>query len=189
MSLQDAERWNARYLQDERYSTFTQPRPFLIDNQRYLPSTGLALDIATGMGGNAGYLLERGVHVVGIDISCVAVQRAKERFPALMAVVSDLNHIHLPPERFDVILNFYYLQRDLWPQYLRALRPGGLLIFETLTVEMLRLQPEIDPAFLLESGELCRAFANWQILVYREGWEKSRRGYPHPVASLVARRP
>ena len=188
MPIDDSIRWNARYLSEERYATFTQPRPFLVENARYLPSYGRALDIAMGLGGNAGYLIEHGLSVIGVDISSIAVYQAKARLPTLMAVIADLTSFFLAPQSFDVILNFYYLQRDLWPQYQRSLRPGGVLFIESLTQEMRRLQPDIDPAYLLAPGELRRAFADWEILVYREGLEESRGGRPHPVASLVARK-
>jgi SAM-dependent methyltransferase len=188
MPLQDAERWNERYLQDKRYATFTGPRPFLVKNAHFLPTKGLALDVAMGLGGNAALLLERGLRVIGIDVSSVAVSTAKKRLPALMAVVADLADFHLPEARIDVILNFYYLQRDLWSQYQSALRPGGLLVIETLTHEMLRLHPETNPDYLLEPGELRQAFSEMEILVYREGWEESRVGQPQAVASLVARK-
>jgi len=189
MPKSDAERWNARYLYEERYATFAQPRPFLVKHAAYLPGSGLALDVAMGLGGNAAFLLGRGLRVVGVDISWVAVRQAKARLPALMAVLADLTNFPLPERTFDVILNFYYLQRDLWPQYRRALRPGGVLFFETLTQEMRALQPEIDPLYLLAPGELRQAFADWEILVYREGWESARGGHRRAVASLVARLP
>ncbi len=189
MNHKDALRWDARYLNDERYATFSRPRPFLVDNKRFLPRSGRALDAAMGLGGNAGYLLKHGLHVVGVDISSVAARQAKTRLPGLMAVIADLSRFHIPPRSFDAILNFYFLQRELWPLYRSALRPGGVLFIETLTQEMLRLQPDTDPAYLLAPDELRQAFADWEILVYREGWEKSRGGRLHPVASLVARIP
>ena len=189
MSKKDAERWNTRYLQDERYATFSRPRPFLVENARFLPAHGLALDVAMGLGGNAEFLLEHGLRVVGIDISSVAARQAKARQPGLMAVIGDLTSFYIPPISFDVILNFYFLQRELWPLYRSALRPGGVLFLETLTQEMLRLQPDTDPAYLLAPNELRQAFAGWEILVYKEGWEESRGGRMHPVASLVARVP
>jgi len=188
MTSPDAKRWNERYLEDKRFTTFTQPRPFLLDNARFLPEGGLALDVAMGLGGNAGFLLERGLRVLGVDISWVAVQRAKEQYPDLMAVNADLNDFYLPDQTFDVILNFYYLQRDLLIAYQRALRPGGMLIMETLTLDILHIHPGTDPKYLLAPGELRQAFAEWEILVYREGWEESRAGQPQAVASLVARK-
>jgi SAM-dependent methyltransferase len=142
-----------------------------------------------GLGGNAGFLLERGWRVVGVDISDVAVYRAKSHLPELYAVIADMKSFWLPPSSLDAILNFYYLQRDLWPRYWEALRPGGILFFQTLTQEMLSIQPEIDPAFLLAPGELLAAFAGWEILFYRESWETSHRGRPQAVASLVACKP
>jgi len=82
---------------------------------------------------------------VGVDISSVAVMKARRRLPDLMAVVADLNAFSIPDQSFDAILNFYFLQRDLWQLYKRALRPGGVLFLETLTQEMLNIQPDMDP--------------------------------------------
>ena len=189
MPASDAERWDARYRDGVRYGSQHQPRRFLVENAHLLPAQGLALDVAMGMGGNAAYLLSRGLRVVGIDVSSVAVRQAKRRLPDLMAVIADLRRFYLPAARFDVILNFFYLQRELWGDYQRALRPGGILILETLTLDMLSINPEIDPAYLLQPGELKTAFAHWQILESREGWVAMDTPRPRAVASLVARRP
>jgi hypothetical protein len=67
MSLDDARRWNARYQMDMRES-FERPRPFLVEHAHLLPSSGLALDIAMGLGGNAGFYWLR-LRVIGVDIS------------------------------------------------------------------------------------------------------------------------
>lgn len=179
---------------DQRFATapedwFRSPRSFLIDHLDSLPRQGLALDVAMGAGQNAALLIEHGLQVVGVDISKVGVIKARKRAPQIMAVVADLEHFYLPPQYFDVILNLYYLQRDLFPQYEKALKPGGLLIFETLTQEMRRLKPDLRPDFLLAPGELRQAFASWEILVYHEGWIKSDHGHDKAVASLIARRP
>jgi SAM-dependent methyltransferase len=141
-----------------------------------LPAPGLALDLAMGLGGSAGWLSERGWRVVGVDVSEVAVRRARARWPALRAVVADLRQFPLPAGAFDLILDFYYLDRGLWPALRRALRPGGLFVMETY------LQPpqgpaplaahdagaQLNPAYLLAPGELRAAFAGWQILDEQE---------------------
>jgi SAM-dependent methyltransferase len=106
-----------------------------------------------------------------------------------MAVVADLSRCYLPDECFDIILNFYYLQRELWTEYSRALRPGGILVMETLTQEMHALRPDIDPQYLLQPGELKKAFSHWRFLYYREGWVESETSHPKAVASLIACRP
>ncbi len=61
------------------------------------------------------------------------------------------------------------MQRDLWPEYKRWLRPGGVLFIETMTRKMLEIQPDLDPLFLLETGELATAFSGWDILVIPRG--------------------
>ena len=189
MPIQDARRWNERYSESKRFSTFNNPRPFLLEHAEQLPKVGLALDVAMGLGGNAGFLLERGLNVIGIDISDVAVRHAKARLDKLMAVQADLTQFYLPDESFDVIVNFYYLQRDLWPQYLRALCPGGWLVFETLTQEMHQRLPDTDPSYLLAAGELKKAFENLEIIDYREGWTEGDNGHIRATASLLARKP
>ena len=54
----------------------------------------------------------------------------KETLPISFAVL-DLMDPWLPAAHFDVILNFYFLSRPLWETYRKALKPGGLLFFET----------------------------------------------------------
>lgn len=189
MPNQDALKWDNRYRNQKRYSGLKAARSLLVENSSLLPAGGLALDVAMGLGGNSEFLLARGMRVVGVDISWVAVHQAKVRLPRLQAVVADLPAFYLPRASFDVILNFYFLQRQLLGAYRQGLRPGGLLFFETLTREMLALDPDINPVFLLEPGELLEAYSDWEIVVYREGWVESRQGKSHPAASLIARKP
>jgi tellurite methyltransferase len=188
VSRNDAQRWDLRY-QTEFRDSFEVPRPFLVENANLLPASGLALDVAMGLGGNADFLLKHGFHVIGVDISSVAIRRATAHLPGLMPVVADLTHFYLLPASFDLIINFLYLQCDLWPVYQAALKPGGILIFETLTQDMRIIHPEIDPQFLLKAGELATAFPTLQTLVYREGWQESLSKHPRALASLIAQRP
>lgn len=188
MTLNDAIRWDEKY-QDERYNTYTKPRKILIDHAGYLPHQGVALDVAMGLGGNAAYLCERGLSVIGVDISNVAVRRAKNNFPNIMAVQADLSHFYLPFSHFDVILNFFYLQRNLMPTLVNALRPGGIILVETMTQDMLQIKPEIPFDLLLAPNELLDLFTHLDIISYHEGWTNSRDNHPRAVASLVARVP
>jgi hypothetical protein len=185
MSSADAIKWNERYRSEQFFGLLD----FLIEQATHLPVDGIALDIATGLGGNAGFLIERGLRVVGVDVSEVGVRRAKDRWPPLMAAVIDLARYRWPSCTFDVILNFYYCQRDLWPTFRSLLKPGGVLIFESLTIETLHVRPDYQPDYLLQPDELRRAFADWDVLVYREGWITIADHSPRAVASLVARHP
>ena len=185
MTHPDALHWNRRYEQEKR-AGFERPRLLLLEHLWRLPDQGLALDAAMGLGGNAGCLLAHGLKVVGVDVSDTALRIAKARFPALMAVQADLAQFHLPKFMFDVILNFYYLERRIWPAYSQALKPGGILIFETLTEDMLSIHPDINPLYLLSPRELLHGFPELELLVYHEGWVESANRHPRAVASLVA---
>jgi tellurite methyltransferase len=193
MPIDDAIRWNSRY-QQRRRDSFERPRSLLVDHAQYLPKTGLVLDSAMGLGGNASYLIARGLRVVGIDISNYALLEAKKKLPSLMAVQADLTNYYIPPGIFDGIINFYYLRRELLPIFLNALRPGGVLFFETLTQAMHTIRPDIPAQYLLASGELRVAILaactsiNVEILWYWEGWQASDRPHSRAVASLIARR-
>jgi len=193
MPTEDANRWNLRYQADPRNS-FELPRTLLLEHADLLPFDGLALDIAMGLGGNACFLLQHGLRVIGVDISYVAVCKSKTELPALMAVVADLNMFHIPQNTFDVIINFLYLQRDLWVPIAKGLKKGGVLFIECLMEEMLSIHPEINPTFLLKPGELQQAFLqanlgkDLEILFYNEGWRPTVTSHPRSIASLVARR-
>jgi SAM-dependent methyltransferase len=187
MPQADAERWNKRY-NNPSYRHFDEPRPFLVQHRHLLSPGGLAVDLACGMGGNAGLLIECGYRVIGVDISLVGLRKARRRLPGLMPVLADLVDFSLPAGRFDLVCCFYYLERSLWPAMKAALKPGGLLIIESLTWEMRSLKPEIDPAFVLSPGELRRMADGMDLLVYREGWIQTEDRQT-AVASLVARQP
>jgi len=173
-------RWNARY--QAQPDSLSAPQPWLLAHAARLPAPGLALEVAMGLGGSAGWLAARGWRVAGVDISEVAVRRAKARWPALLAWVADLQQGALPARAFDLILDFYYLDRALWPQFRDALRPGGVLLLETF-VRAPSGAAAINPAYVLERGELRAAFADWEVLDYAEREREGRW-----VAGLAARK-
>ncbi len=183
--------WDERYRTEEAVPE-RGASGFLVEHIGLLPAKGKALDVATGTGRNALYLASLGYEVTGIDISPVAVSRcraeAERRGLRIEAICADLESYVLPQEAFDVVLNFYYLQRELCPRLVEALRPGGVLVFETFTTEQRRFGwgPQQE-AFLLRPGELRELLPGLEVLVYREGVvEESERG-PKAVAGLVGR--
>jgi tellurite methyltransferase len=189
MPREDALHWNARYTERLDKKEIGEPRPFLTENARYLPSAGLGLDIAMGLGNNAHFLISRGLQVIGIDISEVGVRASKEKSPNLLGVVADLAHFYLPENTFDVILNFFYLQRNLWSDYVSALRPGGVLFFETMTDKMLSANPDINSNHILATGELKTAFFALETLVYEEVSIEEKGSITFATQQLIARKP
>jgi len=131
-------------------------------------------------------MAQRGYRVHAVDWSLAALGRpaieASRQDLALDFLVADLTRHPLPVERYDVVLCFRYLERSLWPDMERALRPGGALLMETFTEAHRRDHPEFPAAYCLAPEELRRAFPLLKIALYHE----SRR---QGTASLLALRP
>ncbi|NUM87995.1 MAG: response regulator [Bdellovibrionales bacterium] len=180
--------WDKTYAR-RGYVFGKDPAPFLVKQLAHLPK-GLALDIAMGEGRNAVFLAKKGFLVEGVDISSVAVRKSQELAAEskvkIRAKVADLRKYRIEPRRYDVILNFYYLQRSLVPGIKEGLKKGGVVVFETHTVEHLRNPGAAGWSrdFLLLPGELRQMFRDFEILHYAETNDGR-----DAVASLVARKP
>ena len=166
------------------------PSEFLVAVADRLPR-GLVLDVAMGEGRNALFLASRASSVVGIDLSMASLLKARRAAASVGSVVhaiqADLEQYPLPAARFDVVMNFRYLQRSLVPSLRRALRPGGMVIFETFLVDQLQLGHPRNPAFVLEHNELLSLFSGLRVLFYEEGRFELRSG-PVYLARLLAQR-
>lgn len=195
MALSDRERWNARYRDRGPAAFGDAPSDWLKRHENLLEEQprGRALDIACGNGRNARYLAGLGFEVDALDISEVAIDWLQERAATaglpVHPRVTDLTHEPLPVGRYQIILNFNYLERSIFPSIGGALAPGGLLFFETFIRDQIDLfESRILPRYTLEHNELLRAFYSLRVLHYREGvfWEAAREK-KRAVASLVAR--
>lgn len=188
--MTERELWEDRYGRADCVHGF-EPSEFLVENAGLLPGRGLALDLASGEGRNAIYLGEQGYQVIALDISLRALERctdvARNRNVRLDAAVVDLNRFQIAEARFDLIINFNFLQRDLASRIMRGLKSGGVLVFETLTTRHLRWKPDFNPLFLLEPGELLALFKGLRLLKFRET-DIGDTTKPRSVASLICRR-
>lgn len=191
MSENDRSRWDERYAIGD-WLDIDVPAAILAKAEAWLRPPGLALDVACGAGRNSLYLARRGFTVLSVDISWEGLQRLApraraERLP-IHPVHADLEHFSLPPDRFDVILDSRFLLRSLFPAFKSTLKPGGLLIFETLNVDEIELLGgDIRREFALERGELLEAFADFEILLYEEGVFGEPEG-ERGLARLVGRK-
>lgn len=142
----------------------------LLQNLHLLPASGTALDLACGLGGNGQMLAERGLQVTAWDISPVAIQRLKETANGLnlKAEVRDVESMPMPVNAFDVIVVSRFLYRALAPALEQALKPAGLLFYQTYTRAKLSPQGPGNPEYLLAENELLRLFQGLQLRYYRE---------------------
>jgi SAM-dependent methyltransferase len=192
LSHPDALRWDDRYSRETERFALRSPRHLVTSHLDLLPPNGLILDAACGTTSTGRYLAARGWRVIAVDVSHAALRLARHKVrkdanPVSFAVM-DLVDPWLPSAHFDVILNFYFLSRPIIPTYRQAVKPGGLLFFETYLRER-----HTNAERYLESQELRRFFDDWDILHYLEVERlvRSRSGYEETrwTAQLIARKP
>jgi tellurite methyltransferase len=183
------DKWNRRYASIE--ITTIQPARVLVENTHLLPKVGCALDLACGLGANARLLAKQGLDTVAWDFSTVAISKlsayAGQVGLPLHAEVRDVE-LNPPPERsFDVIVVVHFLERRLAPDLITALRPEGLLFYQTWVREAVDKAGPDNPDYRLASNELLSMFSPLRVLVYREEGTvgDTRRGFRNE-AMLVA---
>jgi tellurite methyltransferase len=165
--------------------------PFLLEMLARIPR-GVVLDVAAGRGRNALALARAGNAVVAVDYSAEAMrflaETARHARLAIWPVVANLDSFHLKDESFDAIVNINFLDRALFPNFARALRPGGVLIAETFLVDQAAIGYPRDPRFLLGLGELRALAGGLEVEEYREGIVTYSNGDRAYRASIAARR-
>lgn len=163
-------KWDGIY----RNRAVDQPRAVavLAEFRHLLPDRGSALDLACGRGGNALLLARHGLDTLAWDISPVAIEQlhkaARASHLTIRAEVCDVEAAVFEPGRFDVIVVSRFLLRSLSDAMILALKPGGLLFYQTFTREKVGSSGPNNPDFLLSENELLSLFAPLKILVYRE---------------------
>jgi SAM-dependent methyltransferase len=189
----ERQRWDEKYREAAGTATWTHPDELLIDAfseyfRPAFPAGGTALDLAGGAGRNAIWLAKQGWDVTLIDISEIGVGQARQQAGPLAShmhfVVDDLTRFQASQIQFDIVMAFFYLDRKIFPEIVKTVKPGGFLIYKTLTLQQLKLAggPK-DPAHLLAPGELLQLANGLLVLHYREEVERKA------TAQLVARRP
>lgn len=159
----DIARWNEKYRRAAS-GAFADPEPLLLEHRSLLAGGGHALDVACGAGANAIFAARRGYRVVGVDASLeglrIAARRATVAKVRVDFVNLDLEVYRPPPGRFDLVLVFRYLNRDLMPSLEGSLRPGGLLMYLTFNRNYLEQKPGFNPDYVLQPGELRDRFSS-----------------------------
>lgn len=171
MTEQDRRRW------DERYAGLgpapvseVEPPGVLAPHAEVFPTAGHALDLACGQGLGSVWLARRGLDVVGLDISEVAISQARDlarrsgvgercRFD-----VADLDDGLPAGPPVDVILCHKFRDRRLDQAIIKRLAPGGLLAIVALS-EVDAVPGRVRAA----PGELPAAFAELDLVAAGEG--------------------
>ena len=172
-------------------SSCQEPSQLLVEYLPLLPR-GKALDVAMGKGSNALFLASHGFEVVGLERdeesihACLTeAKRLGVHVDARQADLKDLDSCRIEKSAYDVVMCFYYLQRSLIPHMKEALKPRGMIVYETFLIDQhLRTGHPQHREYCLEHNELLRLFSCLRVLFYHEGHD-AKGTYK---ASLVAQR-
>ena len=172
MTQNTAEKWDKKYAQ-ANLNSIANPCFVLKQHSRLLPFHGQALELACGLGGNARFLAQCGLKTHAWDISDNALtvlnNFASLNQLAITPLITDLEQMILPYNQFDVIVVSRYLDRSQFKAIEDALKPKGLLYYQTYLAPVQENAPQ-NPDFYVQSNEFNQAWSNLKTLVYGEGW-------------------
>ena len=173
MARADREHWDRRYA-EPRWKLRRGPHTLLVNYAPPAQPGSRALELACGLGHNALWLAEQGYTVDALDISFTALRHARtmmrqRQLSGANFILADLDEFHLPVYAYDLVLVFRFLDRALFPALRDRVRPGGMVIYETLNVGHLQRNPDARDLHMLQRGELPGFFPDWEIVHSDDG--------------------
>ncbi|GAB7523707.1 class I SAM-dependent methyltransferase [Paraburkholderia sp. 2C] len=164
---------------------------------------GAVLDVASGAGRHSRWFAAHGHPVTAIDRDADALATMHDA-ANIVTVAADIENAAWPlaaDAAFAAIVVTNYLHRPLFPQLIRAIAPGGVLIYETFAQGNETVGKPSNPAFLLKPGELLDTVrGQLRVVAFQDGFlaeprpafiqricaVKESRGMRHDVAESVA---
>ena len=195
-------KWDERYL-GEAYAFGTEPNDFLWEMRHHLPTTGRALDLATGEGRNGIFLAQHGLQTLGVDLSAVGLAKAQklaaEKGVQFETQLVDIAAMSLPANHYDVIssvfCHFTEPQRsEIYQRVINSLAPNGLFIGVFYHPEQTQFGTggPSDPAMLGTLEEMQHALMGleWVVAehIQREVYEGERHNGMSALVRLLGRK-
>lgn len=140
--------------------------------QPLVPINGDVLDVAAGGGRHVRFFADAGYRVTALDRNAEPLQPLQQSHGAeiIEADLEDGSPWPLGDRRFDAVIVCNYLHRPLFGSLIGALKPGGVLLYETFALGNEVYSRPRNPDHLLKSGELLELVGAWlQVVAYRHG--------------------
>lgn len=182
---EDKQRWNEKYL------TCPMPREAaeILKENIHLAKKGRALDIACGMGRNTHFMADKGFEVDAVDLSDYALSKVRDA-ANIHKIDTDLDTYVFEEDAYDLIVKTNYLDRKMFPRIIKALKKGGIFIYETFvkTPTGEGYHNPTNPDFHLDLDEVPKAFSELEIISYVEKDAINLRDEKVRIASFVGRK-
>lgn len=163
------EKWDRIYQSD---TIEREAAPVLAENLFLLPQSGLALDLASGLGANAMLLAKQGLTTQAWDISAVAMNKLQQQADAhalpIKTSTKEIASSCFTSACFDVIVVSRFLDRSICDAIMESLKSHGLLFYQTYTEQKNSESGPNNPRFLLAENELLQLFSSLKLIYYRE---------------------
>ncbi|ERN43075.1 tellurite resistance protein TehB [Rubidibacter lacunae KORDI 51-2] len=193
-TMYDKNFWNDRY-KSTKYLYGTEANAFLVENAHLLH--GPVLSLSEGEGRNAVFIAERGLNVLGVDYSSVALEKAqalaKLRRVVVETQVVDLAEYQPKRGHYGSVLSISAhlpssIREKLYPLIETALKPNGIVLLESYSESQLAKNTggpkDID--MLMSVDKLRNEFPRLKPILLREIEREVREGEGHTgFASVV----
>lgn len=202
--------WSARYREaGDDYLFGTAPNRFLAQHAALLQPGTTALSVADGEGRNSIWLAEQGLAVTAVELSAIAVEKARKRAlekqVPVTFIVADMLHGDWPPPpltaAFDWVIGIFIQfagpaeRARQFAAMKQAARPGGRVLLQGYTPKQLEYRTGGPSAIenLYTANMLREAFSDWAIETLADYEDDIEEGAAHKGRSaligLIARKP
>lgn len=162
-----------------------EPSPWVQRFAALIRPGGQVLDLACGSGRHLRWLQAQGFVLTGVDRNADAT-RPLRAFGEIVVAELEGGPWPLPGRRFDAVVVCNYLWRPLWRDLTDSLAPGGVLIYETFADGQQRIGRPARAEFLLQAGELLRAFAGLRVVAFEDGYLDDPPRFVQRLAAVAA---
>ncbi len=145
------------------------------------------LDVACGNGRHLAWFSARGHPVTGLDIH---IDGARSCAPGAELIASDLESSPWPLRRgnelrqFGAVVVTNYLWRPLWETLIQSVAPGGVLLYETFSMENAAIGRPSRPDFLLRPRELLDVCSDMHVIAYEDGYLQDPPRFVQRIAAV-----
>ena len=159
------------------------PSPWVQRWAHLIPAGGTVLDVACGRGRHLRWFAARGHAVTGVD-------RDEEALKTLHGIgetiAADIENGPWPlaARQFDAVIVTNYLWRPLFDRIAAAVAPGGVLIHETFALGNETVGKPSRAEFLLQPGELLRAYGDLRVVAYEDGFLDTPPRFVQRIAAI-----
>lgn len=196
--------WDARYANDD-YIFGTAPNQFLASQADLIQPGMRALAVADGEGRNSVWLAEHGAQVHAVEVSPLALAKARAlaqtRDVTVQFEQADLLNWRWPEAEYDLVAAIFIqfaspAQRiPIIAGIRRALKPGGILLLQGYTPKQVEFATggPASPENMYTESLLREWFGDWRIRHLREHEDFISEGTHHygqsALIDLIAQKP